>query len=163
MSAPQTFGITYDTVRRHFFPQISAWSPSTNPTQATVTEEVLWKAGDLDGALRTKNIDPTSVVASSAAYNWCAQTLALMVASKVGAVMAQADPAVLKRWQAELKGRLDNLREIGVSALGDGATASDTDDSPDGPTEHIDEYGLTIGDTSDMSTSEPIFRRDDVL
>ena len=158
-----TFGVTADLVRRHFFPSFQPWGVDTSPSSVTVGEEVTWAASDLDGQLRTKGVDPSSITdATSAAYTWCAKTLALMVACAVVRAMTGTDPKLAVGLQKQLDERLARLLKLGVDALGQGA--SDSGASPaQGPLSHITQLGLSVGDTGLASTAAPIFRKDDFL
>lgn len=158
----QTFGVTYSTVKAHFFPQHQGFSANTTPSSTTVTEEILWVASDLDAKLRAKAVDPASIVASSAAYYWCAQTIALKVAAKISRSVSGADPAIAKAWQTDHEARLKQLKNEGVSTLGDGAVATGGA-NPGGPTDHISTLGLDIGDTSLASDVIPPLRKSDEL
>lgn len=158
----QTFGVTYTTVKNHFFPQHQGFSTNTTPSSTTVTEDITWAAADLDGKLRQRDIDPGSITTNSAAYYWCAQTLALMVAAKVARSVTGSDPKVAQAWKGELVDRLKALSDQGVAALGDGATATGPSQAL-GPTDHIDELSLDVGDTSLASDATPIFRQKDLL
>lgn len=158
-----TFGVTHATVKAHFFPSMSAFSTNTTPSQATVTEEVQWSAADLDGRLRERDVVPSSITTStSAAYLWCAKTLSLMVAIAVARSASGSNPDVVKAWREELKERFEDLSKRGVAALGDGASSSSGNEAL-GPSSHISTFGLTTADSTLMSTSEPIFRKDDKL
>ena len=163
MTAPNTFGVTADSVRSHFFPQANAFSTNSSPTLATVTARVGWAASDLDGALRMKGVDPVAIAtATDAAYLWCAKTLSLMAARELLSVMTGQDPAWAKSIQADVKARLDALQTLGVDVLGSGAVAASGDDGV-GPTTHIDENDLDTGDPTLISDVVPRLRRSDEL
>lgn len=157
-----TFGVDAEGVRRHFFPHFESWSATTSPTLAVVTEAVEEEAAVLSGHLTLELIDASSITPGSAAYLACRQQLRLMVALRVLGAMTGADPALGQTWRGVIKDWWKALDEGGATFLGDGATTSGTSD-PDGPTTHINTYGLTTDTAANMSTVVPRLRRDDAL
>lgn len=157
-----TFGVTADSVRKHHFPFIESWSATTAPTDTTVTEKISENAGLLAGALLKEAIQASSIAAASPAYVQCTRILRLMVALELVADMTGQDPKVVERWQAIITAWFERLADIGATALGDESLSTSASD-PGGPTDHIDEYGLDVGDTADASSVVPRLRRDDAL
>lgn len=158
-----TFGVTAEMVRASFFPHLDAFGTATSPTATTVAREINWCAAELNGRLKTKDITPSAIAdTASAAYYWCQQTVALMVAVALLRVMSGADPDVAKAWMALRDDRLTKLEQQGVAALGDGASTTGSSEAL-GPTDHISELGLDVGDADDASDVIPALRRGDML
>lgn len=150
MAAPSTFGVAADSVRLRYLPQLDAFSTSSIPTAATVANIISDQAAILDGKLRGESIDPSSIaVSTDAAYLWCAYTIRLASAIEVMEASTHSSVEVLERWTAQLAARWKDLEEKGYLALGSGVSAPAT--PANGPTHHIDTYGLTIQNTSDIS------------
>lgn len=157
------FGVTHDTLRRHHFPGLQAFSSTSAPSAQTVTEKIASAAAELDGALSRKGITGDDIVdTASAAYAWCAETLRLMTAVKLLQIISGVDPDLAKAWRAEKKERLELLADQGTGALGGGASSDDLGE-PDGPNTHIAELSLDTGDDSLASDVIPPFRKDDQL
>lgn len=163
------FGLTPESVRAHMFSQWSQFSAQSSPTENIVEECIEEEAGELAGRLYAENIDAASIADDldsnslhSAAWLWCARTLRLMVALAVLRRATQADPELAKSYRAELDARLKQIAEQGATALGNSSLASGTAD-PDGPTTHINTYGLTVDESTNMSSTVPRLRRDDAL
>lgn len=158
-----TFGVTADTVRRHRFPHLDAFSANTAPSLSTVTEAVERAAARLAGKLLLEAITASAITdATSSAYLWCQETLELMAAIRVSEAMTHRDSELLRVWRTEVEARFKELDEGGADALGGGATSTSASD-PDGPTSHITQNNLTTDAAADMSTTVPRLRRDDLL
>lgn len=158
-----TFAVTSEMVRTSFFPHLLPFSTTTNPTSTAVTREISWAAAHLSAALDAKSITDSSITdATSAAYYWCQYTIALSVAVALIGVMSGADPALAQRWAETLATRFKALETQGAAALGPGVTAGGSSEAL-GPTDHISELGLDVGDTSLASSVAPVLRRDDLL
>jgi hypothetical protein len=166
-AAINQFGVDADAVRRHMFPQWSAFSSKSNPTAATVAEMIDEQAATLCGKLKMRSIQfgATDINATDTplAFSWCAQTLKLMVAIAIVPAATGFDPAVARRWKAELKDRLDGLQERGAEVLGGDAPVDTVGDDAMGVTDHISEYSLAVTDTADMSDAVAPLHRDDQL
>jgi hypothetical protein len=161
--AVSTFAVTPEMVRNSFFPHVASFSTTTRPNLVTVEREVSWAAADLDARLQAKSVSAASITdTTSAAYFWCQQTIALGVAIALVGVMSGTNPELVKSWTANLEARLTKLETQGVSALGPGASASGGSEAL-GPTDHISELGLDVGDTLLASSVAPVLRRDDLL
>jgi len=157
-----TFGITPDSVRGHHFPHIDAFSTSSAPTLAIVTEAINEEAGRMQGALLKESIQASAITAATGPYVSCARALRLAVAVRIAADMTGANPELVKAWKAQLKDWFDGLAADGATFLGDDTLSAAASD-PDGPTTHIDEYSLDTGNAADASTATPYLRRDDEL
>lgn len=160
-----TFGVTADKVRAHHFPHIPAFDTNSSPSAATVLEKIYEKAAELQGRLLKESVSAAGVEALGATagpYLWCRETLKLMVAVEVGRDMTGADPALVKAWESRLALRLKRLEADSATELGDDSLTT-TPSDPDGPTSHISELGLDVGDTSEASDVVPVFRRKDRL
>lgn len=161
----QTYGVTPDSVRLLYFPTNDPPSASTSPSLSAQTSMVQEEAAELEGALELQAIDPATVFArgaTEAPYLWCAKTLGLMVAIRVAEVSRGSDTELLKRWRERVEARLEALASQGASALGD--STLETSASPiAGPTTHITEFNLDTGDDTQLSSTAPIFRKDDWL
>lgn len=159
-----TFGVTAATVRSNRFPHLSGnFGTDTAPTSSAVGVFVNRAAARLEGKLLLESITASSITDSaSAAFLWCQETLELMVAIRVAEVATGSDNGLLTVWRAEVEARFKELSVGGAAALGEGATSSASSD-PDGPTSHISEYVLTVDESTDMSTTVPRLRRDDLL
>lgn len=162
--ALELFGVTVESVRRHHFPNADAWVESSRPSESTVEETIDEEAGRLAGALSKESVSVTGD-STTAAYVSCRRQLRLMVAIVVSRDMTGVDPALARAWKTEVREWFEGLESEGnggVAFLGDGAVATSTTE-PDGPTDHITDLGLDVGDTADASSVEPPFRRDDDL
>lgn len=157
-----TFDVTAASVKAHHLPLLDGFSASSSPSLATVTEMVTEESARLAGALALEAIDASAITAASAAHYQCKRILRLMVAVRVIQSMTGGQPELLKAWATEIEAWLAALGEGGATFLGDGATATG-DADPDGPTTHINTYGLTKDTSSSMSTVVPRLRRDDEL
>lgn len=157
------FGVTHTTVRGQYFPAIGSFTANTNPTSTVVASIIDQKAASLEAALAQENISTASITDSaSAPYLWCQETLSLMVAVRLLQIITGVDPEVAKSWREELKARLDLLDERGAIALGD--VSLDTGNSPaNGATTHISHFSLDLPESDDLSSLEPLFRKDDLL
>lgn len=162
--AIQVFGVTYQKVRAHHFPQMQVdFSVHSNPTAATVAEMIEASAAELAGALRKEGLSATTLVADTAseAYSWCAETIRLGAAARVIGAMTQQDPEVAKAWLKRYEARLEALDEGGAEILGDAAVPSDG--GGNGPRTHIQSLGLDVGSSDLASDLIPTFRRSDKL
>lgn len=158
-----TFGVSADSVRRHRFPHLDGFGPSTAPSLSTVEEAVSRAAARLAGKLLLEAIEADAITdVTSPAYLWCQETLELMVAIRVAEGSTHRDSELLRVWRAEVESRFDELEVGGAEALGGGATSTSASD-PDGPTSHISQNNLTTDASADMSTTVPRLRRDDLL
>jgi hypothetical protein len=159
-----TFGIAADDVRLDHFAHWGAFSTTTKPTLARVTNRITEEGGELAGKLALQSIAVTSITALATpyAYAWCQKTLKLMVAVWVAKVATSSNPELAKTLQDELDARFELLDKHGETVLVD-VSSSDTGSPPEGPTTHITEFGLTTDDSTDMSTTVPRLRRDDQL
>lgn len=161
-----TFGVDADWVRRHHFPNSDSFSSTTNPTDATVTEKIADAAGELQARLEKESIEASTVFAlgaTTAPYVRCRKAIAKMVAVEVMPAMTNEDSELATKWQKELDKFWTQLEADAGTALGDD-TLSSSASEPDGPTTHIDEYALDIGDPStDASDVIPPFRKSDEL
>lgn len=156
-----TFGVTAASVRSHHFPQWSAFSAETSPDSTTAGEMVTEAGADLAGVLTAAGVTPSSISdVASAAYSWCAYTVRLDAALRILRASTQASPDLEKTWQARLDARYAALKAAGAAALGDEALAPV---DPDGPSSHISELGLEVGnEAEEASSAYPLLRRDDV-
>lgn len=163
MSAPPVFAVTFATVKNHHFPQWGAFTANSNPSATTVTEKILECAGELEGKLALENITATAIIdTTSAAYLWCQKTLKLMAAIEILTIATQQAPPLSSKWQEWLDLRWKELNEKGYLLLGGGVSAPTS--PANGPTTHLDVYGIDVGDIAyDASTSIPRLRRDDDL
>ena len=162
MAAPSTFGVTAALVRRAYFPHLDEFTASSVPVLLRVTEIISDEAADLEGKLAQEDVTASAITdATSAAYRWCAKTLRLASALCVLQEMASADPDIAKAWQGRLDARYEDLAENGYLTLGGGVSAPAQ--QADGPSHHIDEYALTIDDSTDLSDATNPFRKSDIL
>lgn len=165
--ATNEFGVTYQTVRQQELPFLDDFSASSSPTSTTVSVYVAQKAADLHGKLLSAGINAEDWATTTyAPYQWCQETLTLMVALKILRVMTQQYPEVLKRIADEVKERLKALEEGGGTAIGDSALDATSGDShPAGPHTHISELDLSVGDdpAGDASDAAPLLRQSDEL
>jgi hypothetical protein len=128
-----------------------------------VTTAITAEAARLQGRLLKESITAAAITdTASAAYLMCADVLTLIVAIRVARDMTGADPALAKRWQEQVTEWFDLLEKDGATFLGDESLQTSASD-PDGPTDFIEEYGLSTGNDSDASSAEPYLRRDDKL
>lgn len=158
------FAITAEAVRASVFPHWSAFSSTTKPTATLVATYITEEAADLGGKLMLKGVAPSAITSGGTpyAYAWCQKTLKLMVGARVAKAATASNPELAKTLQEELERRFELLEAHGEALLVD--VSSSTDDSPaEGPTTHISQYGLTVDDEADMSTTVPRLRRDDPL
>jgi hypothetical protein len=160
-----TYGVAASDVRKHHFPNGADFSDTSNPTVTTVTEKIADAAGELAGRLLKEAIDPSVINAGGATYApyvVLRKVLRKMVAVEVGPAMNEESKR-LDKWSKELKDFFFQLEEDAATALGDDTLTSSSSEAS-GPTDHIDEYGLDIGDPStDASDVIPPFRKNDVL
>lgn len=161
------FGVTHDTVRKHHFPHITAFSLTTQPTSTTVGEMVTAAGAKLAGKLRLKSITVDEADTDSEAYTWCADTIRLDTATRIPPTTSGVDPQEHQRRIDELKERYKDLSEGGVDALGgagSGASADATSSEPEGPVTHLTENSsIETQDDEDASDSIPRLRYDDEL
>lgn len=157
------FGVDADDVRRHHFPHLTSYDATTSPTETTVTEMIGSAGARLAGKLRLKSIDPTAITdTASEAYTWCADTIRLDVATRIPPTQSGIDPAEHQRRIDELKDRFKDLSEGGADALGDGASADETESEPEGPITHFTENSsIEVSDDEDASDAEPRLRYGD--
>lgn len=157
------FDVTAALVRADYFPQLNDFTADSNPTAVSVARYINQEGGALGAALRKESQTPSSIDADTTteAFAWCQRTLELMVAIRCLETMTQQNPELLKEWRAELKARLAALAEDAVGTLGGGSTNPAT--QPDGPTTHINNLNLDVGDTSLASDVIPPFRKSDLL
>lgn len=163
--ALQTFGVTVSSIRRHHFANQSDFSSSSNPTDATVAEMIDDCAGELAGRLTELEIDPSSsaITVGSAPYVQLRNCLRKMVAVRILTDATNQDPPLLARWEKELEAFWTRLEEKGPSALGNESLSSSASE-PEGPTTHLDELGIDVGDpATDASDAIPPFRKSDEL
>lgn len=158
-----TFGVDAGAVKAFHFPQLSsAFSPNSNPTAVTVAAMIESSAAELAGRLADEGSDAgvlfTGATAYPNAYAWCAETVRLGAAVRVGPAITGANPDVIKLWSEQLKARYKRLEDYGLSELGDAPIPAE---SSNGPRTHIADYNLYTGNTADISTVEPWFRRGD--
>lgn len=159
--AVEVFGVTSTTVRQHCFPRLDNFSATTSPTSTTVTAKVDVAGARLAAALAKESITPASIVALGAtdpSYVICADIVRKMTALSL--YIPTDDPETAKGWQKDVDGFLKQLGEDAGVALANEDLVTEPSE-PDGPTHHIDEYGLDIGDTDDASSAEPALRKDD--
>lgn len=154
-----TFGVTVASVRAHHFPQWAAFSAESSP-DATTAQEMLDEAGaDLVGALVRAGVATSDVAAGTAGYRWAAYTVRLAAALRILRASTQSDAKVEAVWGKALDTRLKLLIDGGSATLGNEAL-SPVD--PDGPSSHITELSLDVGDESrDTSAAIHVLRRDD--
>lgn len=159
-----TFGVTVDSVRKHHFPTQNAWSTSSSPSLATVTEMLDVEAGRLAGALLKESIPTSAIVAGTPEYASCQGQLRMMVARRALDAMTGADPAIAKRWDTAIDGWFKSLDADGPTFLGNDDLGTLSLSDADGPTEHLTEYGLAVdSDTLPPSDALNPFRVDDLL
>lgn len=147
-----TFGLTAAIEYADMFPQWGAPDANSSPTTTSVGRFINEEAADLAARLYAENVTASALDATDneVAYTWCCKTLKLMVAMRVFAVTTQQDPELRKAYAAELKARLELLDAKGATALGD--ESLDSGDAPaDGPTTHINQFGLATLAAEDMS------------
>lgn len=158
--ASSTFGITGASLRSHHFPRQDAFSATSQPTLATVTEVIAEEASAMAGKLSLENIDASSITAGTDAYKACARILRMQCAVRVALDMLGMDSELVRSWQATVADWYEALAKGGASFLGDPSLASG-DSDPDGPTWHG--TGLEQDTTADMSSTIPMLRKDDRL
>lgn len=157
-----TFDVDREMIREDFFKQNAEFSADSIPSADSVDRFVDQEAAELEAKLLQESITASSITDDeSAAFLWCQRTLSLLVAIRVMEAMAQQDTTLLKVWRDRLDARFKALDEKGYLALGGGVSAPTS--QPNGPTHHIDTYGLDVGDTSLASSVAPVLRRDDQL
>jgi hypothetical protein len=164
-STVPNYGVTASSVRKHHFPNGADFSDTSNPTVTTVTEKIEDAAGELTGRLLKEDISAATIDAGGATYApylILRKTLRKMVAVEVGPAMNE-DSKRIDRWARELKVFFDQLEEDAATALGDDTLTSGSSEAS-GPTTHIDQYNLDVGDpTTDASDAIPPFRKSDEL
>lgn len=161
--AVELFGVTYTAVRQHCFPRIDDFSATTSPTGTVVATKIDVAAARLAAGLAKEEIEPATIAALGAtdvSYIICADIIRKLTALSLR--IPADDPSVLEAWQKEVDAFFKLLDDDPASALAN-ADLGPTDTEPDGPTHHIDEYDLSIGDTADASSAEPALRKDDSL
>ena len=158
-----TFGVDAESVRRRYFPALNAFSTQSAPTVATVGDWIDEEAAALQGQLLGEAIPADALTAGTAPYINCATQLRRKVALKCLEVMTGRFPELAKRLAEEAEDWDDGFEEGGATFLGDDSLATLSESEPDGPTTHIDEYNLDVGDTSDASDVIPALRRSDQL
>jgi hypothetical protein len=164
LPAPNTFGVTAETVRSTYLPHSQPLSTTTVPTLASVTRQILQSAGYLQGLLDDRSVDTNSITdATSAAYLWCQSYIELRVAVRLIRTMSGLDPAVTQAWVDELDTMEKAVDTQGVGALGPGATQNDGGVEALGPFDHISVYGIDTGDETLISDVVPQLRRSDDL
>lgn len=157
------FGVDAGAVRRHHFGQWADFSEVSVPTATTVAEMIDDCAGEFAGHLIKEEIDPNTIVAGTAPYVTCRNVLRKMVAARIMADATNQDSTLLAKWQKELDAFFERLDTDGSIALGD-PDLSAASSEPDGPTTHLDEYDIDIGDPlTDASDAITPFRKDDCL
>ncbi len=156
------FGVVHGSIRDHHFPQQQqSFGATSKPTATVVGEMIDASAAVLAGKLRAESITPSSITTTYAeAYAWCAEAVRIGAAIRAFPAMTGQDPEVLKAWRATLDAKWADLDERGYLALGDAPAPTVP---ADGPTTHINEHSLDTGDTADISSVIPRFRRDDQL
>lgn len=157
------FGVTYQTVRQDIVPWFDDFSAVSSPTSTALARWIDEEAADLSGKLLAEAIDMAEITDSAtAAYLWCRKTLTLMVGARLIPIITSQYPEVAQKLAAELKARLEDLETNGATALGDESLSTSASD-PDGPTDHIQELGLDVGDLTLASSVAPVLRKDDEL
>jgi hypothetical protein len=154
------FGLTVDSVRAHHFPQADAWTATSRPSEATVTETIDEEAALMAGKLALELVNAFAITTDSDAYKLCRKILRMQVAVVVARDMTGADPALATRLETTVTKFYEDLDEGGASFLGSGATASGTSDA-DGPTSHVSVFNLETLSSDDMSSAAPVLRMDD--
>ena len=85
-----------------------------------------------------------------------------MTAIEILSVATQQVPPLSAKWQEQLDALWKELAEKGYLALGSGVSAPSS--PADGPTTHLNTYGIDVGEiAADASTSIPRLRRDAAL
>ena len=159
--AINVFGVTATSVKDHHFPHWDGFTTATTPTLATVTLMIDESGAVLAGKLSVEGIVPSTITdATSAAYAWCATVVRLHAAIKVMQASTAQDPAIIERWEKMLAALFKDLATNGATAIGPGASSIS---NPSGPDTHIETYSLEVDSAEDMSTTVPVFRRDDLL
>jgi len=158
-----TFDVDAAMIRDDYYPMLGEFASDSQPTEETIERWVLQEAAGLEGKLRREEITASEITDDEdSAFLWCQKTLSLMVALRPGWPQAAAVPqSVRDAWAADLKQRLADLDADGHLALG--GSLPEPSSQPNGPTHHIDTYGLDVGDTSLASSVAPVLRRDDKL
>jgi uncharacterized protein YbjT (DUF2867 family) len=161
--AVEVFGVTATTLRQHCFPRLSNFSALSSPTSTIVGEKISVAAAQMYAALAREEIDGDTVYAlgsSDVSYIICADII--RKAAALSLRIPSDDPTAAEGWQKEVAAFYALLAEDPAAALAN-ADLSTAESDADGPTHHIDEYGIDIGDTDDASSAEPDLRRDDEL
>lgn len=162
--AIETFGVTADSLRAHHFPHFAggAFSVTSKPSLATVTEMVSAAAAELAGYLSAEGVSASSLTEADTpnAYAWCADTVRLGAAARVARTVTNMRPEAAAVWQAAFDARVTMLEDNGYVVLGD---APATSEEPNGPRSHIGAHDLDTGDEADISDVVPRFRRSDSL
>lgn len=159
--AQTTFGVTAELVRSGYFPYQPTFDGTTVPTATAVAVFIDEEAVHLTGRLLVEGITASSLTAGDDAYVWASGMLRLMAAIRVVQAGIAMDPQVLDDWKARVAERFDYLDKNGRRALGVGV--SDPTIEPNGPTTHLDTYGIETPDIGDMSPIGTILRRSDEL
>jgi hypothetical protein len=162
-SSLELFGVTYSAVRAHCFPRLDDFSTTTSPSAATVSSKIEVAASRLAAGLAKEEITTASIAAlgsAEPAYIICADIIRKLTALSLR--IPADDPSVPEGWQKEVDAFFTQLdADAGLALANDSLGPSESD--PDGPTHHIDEYSLSIGDTTDASSAAPALRKDDAL
>lgn len=158
-----TFDVTPEMVRDDFLPHdVAGFSADSSPTWETVDRWITQEAARLYGQLLQNEIDATSIDDDETPqWQWCQQTLCLMVVVRLIPVKMGLDPEVVRAWRADLAARLQELNDNGEIALG--MDNSGSAGNPKGPTTYITELGLEVPSAADASSITPRLRRDDEL
>ena len=158
------FGVTDTEVRAYYFPQLAAFSSSTNPTDVTVDGMIAAEAAKLAGKLSAVSVSATDLDDDSGAtypiaYAWCQDVVRLGAAVRVAWSQAGFGENATSL-AAELERRYKELEDSGSVVLGDAPTPSQL---PNGPQWHVGNHSLDTGDATDISDAIPRFRRSDEL
>lgn len=159
-----TFGVVADTIRTEYFTWLEAFSTTTNPSSATVLVVIGKQAAMLAGRLKMESISADNITDASypVAYSMCADVLGKMAAVAIGQNMTGMNAELLKAWQTAIDAWFKALNDNGAVFLGDAALEADGA-PPDGPTTHINHFGLSVTSGIEPSSIDPIFSRDDKL
>lgn len=156
------FGVTHTTVHDQFFPSLAVFSGSTKPTSSAVSAMVDENAGVLGARLLSLGSNPATISAGAGvtypnAYQWCRRYISTGAAVQAYRAMAGGGK-VPEEWLSDLERMNDALDEMGLLALGDAPTPSQ---SVMGPYDHIKTHGLDVG--TESSDLVPDFGMDDEL
>lgn len=158
------FDVDETTIRNEYFTWMEAFSTTTNPSAATVLVVIGKQSAMLAGRLKMESISADSITEADypVAYSMCADVLGKMAAVAIGQNMTGMNAELLKAWQAAIDAWFKALSDNGAVFLGDsGLEASGA--PPDGPTTHINHFGLSVSSGVEPSSIDPIFKRDDQL